>query len=460
MQITATTKDAYELMHRGCLALQKASQNGMRIDTEYCKQKITELNGIVEKHYTRFWKTKTGLLWNKIYKDKRNLNSDPQLRNILFKKLKLKSTKLTSKENQSVDYEVLSILAKEVPEIRHILKIRKYDKAKNTYLKGLLREQVDGILHPFFPTHLVVTFRSSSRSINFHNQPKRDKEFKKIVRSAIYPRPGHQLGAADFSGVEVSIAGCYTEDDRLIYDIIHGDMHRDMAQELYMVDEIDKHHSGENNLRQGGKNSFVFPEFYGDYWRNCAAGLLKWAEISSLRDGTPALIHLQNKRLIKLDKNGVIKNSDKFEDHVRKIEDDFWNVRYKKYQAWKNTQWKKYTRQGYIDSLTGFRYSGVMGPKELNNYPIQGSAFHCLLWAFIETTERIKDWDTFLIGQIHDEAVADIAPTECSAFFKLIQQIACAELLKAWKWIIVPLKIEAEVAPVDSPWNELTDYEL
>jgi len=458
--ITATTKDAYELMHRGVLALQKASQNGMRIDVEYCKQKIKELSTVIDSQYAQFWESNVGKIWASIYKEKRNVNSDLQLRYILFKQLKRKPTKFTSNENSSVDFEVLSELGKELPEISHLIKIRKYQKARDTYLKGLLREQVNGILHPFFPTHLVRTFRSSSNSINFHNQPKRDKRIKKIVRSAIFPRLGHQLGSADYAGIEVTISACYTEDDRLIHDIIHGDMHRDMAQELYMIDEIDKHHPGENNLRQGGKNSFVFPEFYGDYWRNCAAGLLKWAGISTLKDGTPALVHLQNKKLIKLDKNGAIRDFEKFEDHVRKIEDDFWNVRYRKYQAWKDNQWKKYTKQGYIDSLTGFRYSGIMNRKQVNNYPIQGSAFHCLLWSFIELTDRLENWDTNLIGQIHDESVADIAPDECDSFFTMTQQITCKELPDVWKWIIVPLKIEAEVAPVDASWNELADYEI
>jgi len=460
MQITTTTKDAYMLMHRGELALQKASQNGMRININYCKQKIEELTGIIDKHHNRFWKTKTGKLWNKIYGVKRNINSDLQIRKILFKTMKLKSSKLTSKGNNSVDNEVLSVLANDFPEIKHLLKVRKYMKARDTYLKGLLREQVNGTLHPFFPLHLVRTFRSSSNSPNFHNQPKRDKEIKKIVRSAIYPRLGHQLGSADFSSMEVRIAGCYTQDERLIYDTVHGDMHLDMAVEIYMLDSLDKHNPGEANLRQGGKNGFIFPEFYGDYYGNCVPNLLQWAKLGTLKDGTPALIHLQDKGLIRLDKHGNIKNSDKFIKHVKNVEDDFWNVRYRTYTKWKKKQWKYYEKRGYVKLLTGFRCSGIMNKKQVINYPIQGTAFHCLLWTFIELTDRTEQWDTVPIGQIHDEVVADIQPEEKKEFFKLTQHIACKELPEAWKWIIVPLKIDAELCAVDRPWHEMEDYEI
>jgi hypothetical protein len=105
-------------------------------------------------------------------------------------------------------------------------------------------------------------------------------------RRAIFPRPGHQILAVDFSAIEVRIACCYTEDEKLIYDTLHGDMHGDMAVELFKLDALDKKYPGEKNLRQGSKNGFVFPQFYGDYYGNCALNLLEWAKRGSLRDGT------------------------------------------------------------------------------------------------------------------------------------------------------------------------------
>ena len=462
MQLSPTTKNAYQLVHEGVLALQKATKNGMRVDVEYCRQKIDTLSTAIEKHRERFWKTEVGRVWKNIYREKRNINASLQIQKVLFDELGIKPIKFTDTGKPAVDLDVLINLAEtRLKEIRHILKIRKYTKTRD-YLKGILREQVNGILHPFFLLHLVRTYRSSSANINFHNQPKRDAELKKLVRSAIYPRLGHQFGGGDFSGIEVRIACCLTKDEKLIYDTIHGDMHRDMAQEIYMLDSIDKHDPGENNLRQGGKNGFVFPQFYGDYYGNCAPNLLEWARISTLKDGTPALEHLQNKGLLQLGRHGEIKNTDKFVQHVKKIEDDFWNVRYKTYTSWKKAQINFYQRKGYIISPTGFKFSGVMDRKQVCNYAIQGSAFHCLLWSFIEMTKRLEEgqWDSMLVGQIHDEMVADICPTEAKGFFQLMQQITCIELPKVWPWIIVPFELEFARGSIDGSWYTVKDYTL
>ena len=283
-----------------------------------------------------------------------------------------------------------------------------------------------------------------------------------ICRRAIFPREGHQILAVDFGGVEVRIACCYTEDPKLIYDTIHGDMHRDMAVELYMLDSLDKHDDGEKNFRQGGKNGWVFPQFYGDYYLKCAAALLEWAGRSYRKDGTPGLIHLSDKGLIKVDKAGNIKDDSKFIEHCRKVEDDFWNVRYKVYTKWKETTWSTYQKKGYVDFKTGFRYSGVARKNELLNAPIQGSAFHCLLWSFIQMDriQQEENWDSRLFGQIHDEMLSDTHPDELEQVAGMIQRVTCVDLPNEWKWIIVPLEVEADLGPVDGSWNMKESYKL
>lgn len=266
------------------------------------------------------------------------------------------------------------------------------------------------------------------------------------------------------SGIEVRVACCVTEDPKLIDDTLHGDMHGDMAVELYMLDGLDKHYPGEKNLRQGGKNSFVFPEFYGDYYGNCAQGLLKWAKVGSLRDGTPALVHLSNKGLVTLNRDGEVKNSDKFIEHVKKVEDLFWNVRYKVYTRWKNKWWADYQKKGYVDLFTGFRCGGtVMTRNECLNIPIQGAAFHCLLWSFIEV-DRIayeeEQWDSKPIGQIHDEMILDVHPEELLHVAKIVHRVTCKDLRNHWNWIIIPLQIEADLCAIDSSWADKDSYEL
>ena len=51
------------------------------------------------------------------------------------------------------------------------------------------------------------------------------------------------------------------------------------------------------------------------------------------------------------------------------------------------------------------------------NSPIQGTAFHCLLWSMIEINKFIKKekLESKLIGQIHDEILVDTVPDELDA---------------------------------------------
>ena len=132
------------------------------------------------------------------------------------------------------------MLGLEIPELNNLLQIRKLKKNRDTYLNGFLREQVNGYIHPSFNLHLVRTFRSSANSPNFQNIPIRDKESMQLTRRALFPRPGHQLLEIDYGQLEVRIAACYNQDKQLIHDIVQGDMHGDMASQIFMINPFDR----------------------------------------------------------------------------------------------------------------------------------------------------------------------------------------------------------------------------
>jgi DNA polymerase-1 len=460
MRIHPKTPEAYQLFHDGTLAFSRAEQAGMRIDAQYCIAKKEQLTDTISKLQQDILNTSFGQHWRHAFGSKFNINSNDQLAALLYKIKKIPMSKKTAKGKGSTDDETLKKL--EIPELLILLQMRKLTKVRDTYLDAFLREQVNGFIHPFYNLNLVKTFRSSSDSPNFQNIPKRDKESMKLCRSAIFPRFGHQFLSQDFSGVEVRMACCYTKDEKLTYDTVHGDMHKDMAIELYMLDSLDKHHDGEKDLRQGGKNGFVFPQFYGDYYGNCAPNLLEWATKAYLTNGTPALVHLKDRGLVKLDANGNVTNSDAFLQHVKHVEHMFWNDRYQAYSAWKDKQWSDYQQLGYIDMYTGFRCSGIMSKKDVCNYPFQGSAFHCLLYTFNHTDKYLikEKMRSRLVSQVHDELSADCWPVEVSTIASKIQEIATIQLPTEWNWINLPLEIEAEVAPIDRSWAEKKKYDV
>lgn len=457
-----TERDAYRLMHEGILALGRAELAGMRVDLEYICREKKRLTYRIEKLKALILNTKLGKDWKKKYGQNFNINSGLQLRDILYKDYKLKTVNHTKTGMGKVDDETLSSL--NVEGLSDLLRMRKLMKIRDTYLTAFEREQVNGYIHPFFNLHTVVTFRSSADRPNFQNIPKRDKEAMKIVRNAIFARPGHQLMEVDFSKLEVSIAACYHKDPVMLKYLTseHNDMHGDLAAQIFKIKDFDKHVSEYSYLRSAAKNGFVFPQFYGDYYVGNAEGLSKWVKLPHRRfkrdEGVlmPGGINI-SEHLIK---HGI-PSYNAFVEHLKGVEYDFWNNRFRVYKKWKERWLAEYQRRGYFYSLTGFKYSGIYRKNQVINYPVQGAAFHCLLWSFIQVDKWLREnnMDTRLIGQIHDAMVLDVNPNEFQEVYKKVREITTQKLSAAWKWIIVPLDVETEITNVDAPWSKKYVYE-
>lgn len=454
---------AYRLLHDGTIALAKIERNGMRIDLELCAEhektltkKINELELKIKG--SSFYKN-----WTRATKGIPNLYSNQQLGYFLYDVLKIKPVKTTTSGKGSTDEEALSKL--NVKELNDLLQIRKLLKIRDTYLKSFVREQINGWIHPSFNLHTVRTYRSSSNNPNFQNVPKRDKEAMYICRSVIFPRKGHQLMELDYGSLEVRIAACYHQDPEMIRYLKDdsSDMHGDMTKEIFLLDTFDKSIPGHSHLRAATKNGFVFPQFYGDYYKNNAYSLaVDWCGMNdkrwSAKSGTVIGDTIIGKHLI----SKGITSMNKFIDHIKKIENHFWNDRFPVYKKWKEDTWNMYLRTGQIPMFTGFVCTDEMRKNEAINRAIQGSAFHCLLWSLIQVDKFFtkNNYKSRFIGQIHDALVVDVYPPELMKVAKIVKKIATEELPKNWKWINVPLKIEADLGGVDESWHLLKPYDL
>lgn len=461
-QFTPKTKQAYKLLHEGTLAFVRAQEQGIRVDVKYAEKKKERLDYKINLLSKKLENTKFYRRWK--HTNKRiNINSNQQLAHYLYRIKNIEPIKLTESGQGATDEEALSML--DIPELKVLLKIRKLKKVRDTYLDAFLREQVNGYIHPNFNLHLVKTYRSSSDSPNFQNIPKRDKESMRICRKALYPRSGHQILEVDYSGLEVMIAACYHEDSSMLRYIRNpeSDMHGDMAKQIFKVDNFNRKKQSHNLLRYIAKNGFVFPQFYGDYYGNnayymavdsCKLPNGSWKKGQGIEfEDVNIADHL-------IDKG--IKSLTGFTKHIREIEHDFWENRFSDYACWKERWFKMYKKYGYMVMKTGFQCSGVMKKNEIINTPVQGAAFHLLLWSFIEIDKimRKEKWRSKLIGQIHDAIVLDIHPEELNYVAKKVNEISTQNIKKAWDWIIVPLRIEAELCPVDKSWADKEDWEL
>lgn len=447
----------YQLLHEGVLALSDVEANGIHTDSVYLEKQSKKLSRQIKIIKTKIDESKEMRLWNKETNNKSfNPNSPLHLKKLLFEFLDHKSEKRTKHDNPSLDKEVLASI--NIEFTRDILELRKLSKLKSTYIDGFIRESVDNIMRPFNNLHLIATYRSSNDSPNFQNNPKRDKKALRIVRKAIIPRPEHMLGGVDYSGIEVRMAACNTHDPILIEDVTNpeADMHRDQAIRLFIFDkeEWEELLSKETakDLRYLAKNLCVFPWFYGDWYEPTAKNIWKIVNDYQLKDGTSLKKHLLNKG---------IKTYNNFESHIKKEEKRFWN-KFSTYAEWKERTVEAYEEKGYVELLTGFKCGGILKKNELLNYPNQGPAFHCLLWSLIQTNKIFKKekLDTKIIGQIHDEMVLDINPSELDYIKPIIRKIMCKDIKEHWPWIIVPLDIDMEISKIDGNWANMKETKI
>jgi len=452
VKYTPINQEGYKLLHEGILALGRAEWEGLHIDTDYCIKEQERLTKVLFQVERNLLTNKEVRLWQKVYGNKFNLNNDYQLRHILYNRLHLRPTKESLKGTPSVDKSALENL--NLPWTEKLVKYRTLKNARDTFLEGIIRETVDGVLHPFFNLNTVITFRSSSNNPNFHNIPTRLPNIRKIVRRAFIPRPGRQLLEVDYDSIEVHISSCYHKDPNMLLYLKDKkkDLHQDLAMECYLLERKQV----TDDTRYSAKNGFVFPELYGDWYQDCAKSL--WKNISTL-----SLVRKDNGiNLKKHLKNKGIKNFDKFLSHIHTVEQNFWEEKFPVYNQWKKEWIQQYEQQGFMDTLTGFRCSGALKRNEVVNYPIQGSAFHCLLWSLIRLDKemRKRKMKSIIVGQIHDSIIFDCVPEEIEELLILVHWVMCKELRKAWKWIIVPLDIKAELAPIDGSWYEKKKVEI
>jgi DNA polymerase I len=453
------TEEAVRLFQDGQITLAQVEANGIKIDTEYLAGAISSTEEKIRKLQSQIKEDEVYKLWRKRFGKKANIGSNEQLGKLLFDELGYKSKNLTATGKYKVDVDALTGI--DLPFVKQWIEIEKLKKANSTFLKGIEREVDDrGFLHPFFNLHIARTFRSSSDSPNLQNMPIRDKGIGEVIRRCFIPRhPSRQIVEIDFAGIEVRVAACYNKDPVLIDYIRNSppkDMHRDMAAQLFCC----KPEQVSKDMRHLGKNQFVFPQFYGSYYLQCAMAIWNMSELGQFKmaDGTDVFEHLAEKGIHKLGKCDP-ESSPKigtFEHHVQKVEHDFWNNRFHVYNGWKKKWWSKFQELGYFRMKTGFVCHGLLNRKEVTNYGIQGSAFHCLLWSLIEIQKEIKKrkMKTKLIGQIHDSVLADTHRRERDDYIHMAKQIMTQRLVKHWTWLVVPLEVEAEAAPPGASWFE------
>jgi DNA polymerase-1 len=169
-----------------------------------------------------------------------NINSGPQLRQVLFDELKLPSRQRTPGGEQSTAQEVLEELALSHRFPALLLEHRQLAKLKGTYLDALpeLVHPEDGRIHASFNQSVAATGRLSSSDPNLQNIPVRTEEGRQIRQAFIADRPGWLLLTADYSQIELRILAHFSDDPALCRAFAQDqDIHCAVAARIFGIEE-------------------------------------------------------------------------------------------------------------------------------------------------------------------------------------------------------------------------------
>jgi DNA polymerase-1 len=362
------------------------------------------------------------LIESDIYKEageEFNINSTPQLREVLFEKLELPVLKRT-KTGPSTDATVLEELAEQghrIPTL--ILEYRQLDKLKNTYVDALpqLVDPGTGRIHTSFNQTVAATGRLSSSDPNVQNIPIRTQVGAEL-RKGFVPADGFRFVAADYSQIELRVLAHLSGDETFTRAFRSGaDIHRETAALVFEVEADD-----------------VTPQMRD------AAKTINFATIYGI--GPYAL----SKQL-----GTSVQEAKAFIDN--------YFERLPQVRKYLDAQIEKAYETGYVETIAGRRrYIPEVKSKNYNirqfgeraatNAPVQGSAADIIKIAMIEIRRALADRTdgTRMLLQVHDDLLFETPESAVEEVKALI-----TGLMEGAFELDVPLRVEVGTG---SSWYE------
>ena len=323
-----------------------------------------------------------------------NINSNPQLREVLFERLKLPILKKTA-TGPSTDATVLQELAEAGHELPVLLmEYRELSKLESTYIDALpaLVNPRTGRVHTSYNQTVAATGRLSSTEPNLQNIPIR-RELGRDIRRGFIPRAGWLLLAADYSQIELRLLAHLSGDPLFVQAFQSGgDIHRQTAALIFDVPL----ESVTSEMRARAK-TINFATIYGQ-GPHALSRQLKIAHAEA-----KAFIETYFVRFSK----------------VREFLDS--TIEYAREHGYVETIFK---RRRYIPELRDRNFNiRAFGERTAANSPIQGSAADLIKIAMIRIRDRL-DTERFaarMLLQVHDELVFEAPAEELPAVTALVK---------------------------------------
>lgn len=349
-----------------------------------------------------------------------NINSNPELMEAFNNSFKIRL--------ESADEKSLLAQIERVPIVADILNYRKRSHFKSTYVDGILQKlDKDSRVHTEF-YQMLKTGRLSSKAPNLQNIPtKKDDEYKRdlpLLRQAFIAKPGYKFVSIDYSQLEIRVITHISEEPTWIKAFEDDkDIHSETAIALF-GDEFLKADKDTKKQLRGKTKTVNFGLLYGQTPYG-----LSWRMNMSVADA-----------------EAFIANYFSVLPYVcQYIEDRKAEVRGRK----------------YVETVFGrrlyFRYD-IDDPKSIGaaereaiNMPIQGTSADLVKMSMIECHKYLKDKNSNLILQVHDELDFEIDEDEFDIVVPHLKNIM--ENIVDFK--NVKLKCDVEFGP---NWENLEEY--
>ncbi len=345
-----------------------------------------------------------------------NLNSPPQLREILYGEMGLSPGKKTPKGQLSTDASVLEKLRDQHPIVDALLQWRELDKLNSTYLVALPRlvNPATGRVHTTFNQAVAATGRLSSTNPNLQNIPVRGEEGRRIRRAFVPGSAGQVLMCADYSQIELRILAHLSGDEGLAEAFASGaDIHTATSARVFGLpeDQVDP------SIRSRAKMIN-----YGLAYGMNAFGLASRLGIAP--------------------------------DEAQEFIDAYF-ARFPKIREFLDRQVNRAAAEGFTETLLGRRRYipelqaakprvRDLGRRMALNAPIQGGASDVFKLAMIRMDRTLDEsgLDCHMLLTVHDELVFEVAEDEVEQAAKLVK----SEMEAAYE-LKVPLRADIGWGP-------------
>jgi len=324
-----------------------------------------------------------------------NINSNPQLREILFGKLNLPIIKKTS-TGPSTDASVLNELAEAGHALPTLLmEYRELSKLESTYLDALPRlvNPKTGRLHTSFNQTVASTGRLSSSDPNLQNIPIR-RELGRDIRRGFIPRQDWVLLAADYSQIELRLLAHLSRDSAFVEAFrAGGDIHRQTAAVIFDVSLAEV-----TSMMRSRAKTINFATIYGQGPHALSRQL--------------GIEHAEAKEFI-------ARYFERFQG-VRNYLDSM--VAFAREHGFVQTI---FGRRRYIPELRERNFTiRAFGERTAANSPIQGSAADLIKIAMIRIDDALTrlGLESKMLLQVHDELVFEVLPEELDKVQALVKQ--------------------------------------